>query len=83
MALLPTNVADHVAAVTVFANPLNRLGRPLTDWSRVYSVKTIGLCNGADPVCSGGSDVSAHGLYVESGLPDQAAESLETAYRPT
>jgi cutinase len=71
---LPANVADHVAAVTVFGNPLNRFGRPLTAWSPVYGAKTIDLCNGADPVCSGGNDVSAHSLYVESGLPDQAAE---------
>jgi cutinase len=71
---LPTNVANHVAAVTVFGNPSNRLGRPLTAWSPVYAVKTIDLCNGADPVCSSGNDVSAHSLYVESGLADQAAE---------
>jgi cutinase len=74
MALLPTNVADHVAAVTVFANPLSRFGRPLKDWSLVYGIKTIDLCNGADPVCSGGIDVCAHSLYVEAGLADQAAE---------
>jgi cutinase len=71
---LPANVADHVAAVTVFGNPSNRFGRPLTDWSLVYGGKTIDLCNGADPVCSDGNDVSAHSLYVESGLADQAAE---------
>jgi cutinase len=46
---LPANVADRVAAVTVFGNPLNRFGRPLTAWSPVYGVKTIDLCNGADP----------------------------------
>jgi cutinase len=71
---LPANVANHVAAVTVFGNPSNRFGRLLTDWSLVYGAKTIDLCNGADPVCSGGNDVSAHSLYVESGLADQAAE---------
>ena len=71
---LPANVASHVAAVTVFGNPSNRFGRPLTAWSPVYGAKTIDLCNGADPVCSSGNDVSAHSLYVESGLPDQAAE---------
>jgi cutinase len=71
---LPANVADHVAAVTVFGNPSNRFGRALNDWSLVYGAKTIDLCNDADPVCSGGNDVSAHSLYVESGLADQAAE---------
>jgi cutinase len=73
---LAANVANHIAAVAVFGNPLNRLGRPLTDWSPVYGVTTIDLCNGADPVCSGGNDVSAHSLYVESGVTDQAAESV-------
>lgn len=71
---LPANVANHVAAITVFGNPSKRFGRVLTDWSLVYGAKTIDLCNDADPVCSGGNDVSAHSLYVESGLPDQAAE---------
>ena len=66
MALLPANVADQVAAVTVFANPLSQFGRPLTDWSPVYGVKTIDLCNGADPVCSGGNDVCAHSLLRRS-----------------
>jgi hypothetical protein len=37
MVLLPANVADHLAAVTVFANPSSRFGRPLTDWSPVYT----------------------------------------------
>ena len=71
---LPAHVANQVAAVTVFGNPSNRFGRVLTDWSPVYGAKTIDLCNDADPVCSGGDDVSAHSLYVESGLADQAAD---------
>ena len=36
------------------------------------------------PVCSGGNEVCAHSLYVESGLADQATEfvaSLVTASR--
>nr|WP_276824417.1 cutinase family protein [Mycolicibacterium mageritense] len=71
---LAPDVADHVAAVAVFGNPSNRFGRHLTEWSTLYGAKTIDLCNGADPVCSDGSDVSAHSHYVESGLPEQAAE---------
>ena len=84
---LPANVANHVAAVTVFGNPSNRFGRVLTDWSLAYGPKTIDLCNDADPVCSDGNDVSAHSLYVESGLADQAAEfvlnHLEVTNNPT
>jgi cutinase len=71
---LSAGVVNHVAAVAVFGNPSNRLGRSLTDWSAVYGGKTIDLCNGGDPVCSGGDDVGAHSRYVEAGLADRAAE---------
>jgi cutinase len=66
-------VANHVAAVAVFGNPLNRFGGPLTALSPLYGAKTIDLCNGADPVCSNGDDRPAHSLYVQSGLTSQAA----------
>jgi cutinase len=71
--LMPPNVADHVAAVAVFGNPSDRIGRPLTSLSPLYGAKTIDLCNGADPVCSDGDDRAAHSLYVQSGLTSQAA----------
>jgi cutinase-like protein len=72
---MPANIADHVAAVAVFGNPSIRLlGGPLTTLSPLYGYKTIDLCNGADPVCSGGDDVAAHSLYVQSGLATQAAQ---------
>jgi cutinase len=70
---MPANVADHVAAVAVFGNPSHRIGQPLTTLSPQYGPKTIDLCNGADPVCSTGDDRSAHSLYVQAGLTDQAA----------
>ena len=70
---MPAEVANHVAAVAVFGNPLNRFGGPLTALSPLYGTKTIDLCNGADPVCSPGDDRPAHSLYVESGLVSQAA----------
>lgn len=73
--IMPANVADHVAGVAVFGNPSIRLlGNPLTALSPQYGYKTIDLCNGADPVCSGGDDVAAHSLYVQSGLTTQAAQ---------
>jgi cutinase len=73
--LLPPAAADHVAAVAVFGNPSIRLlGGPLTSLSPQYGYKTIDLCNGADPVCSGGDDRPAHSLYVQSGLTTQAAQ---------
>jgi cutinase len=72
---VPAAVADHVAAVAVFGNPSIRLlGGPLTALSPQYGYKTIDLCNGADPVCSGGDDRPAHSLYVEAGLTTQAAQ---------
>lgn len=70
---MPPEVADHVAAVAVFGNPLNRFGGPLTALSPLYGAKTVDLCNGADPVCSPGDDRPAHSQYVESGLTSQAA----------
>jgi cutinase len=70
---MPPEVADHVAAVAVLGNPLNKFGGPLTDLSPLYGAKTIDLCNGADPVCSPGDDRPAHSLYIESGLVSQAA----------
>lgn len=70
---MPADIADHVAAVAVFGNPSNRVGGPLTALSPLYGSKTIDLCNGGDPVCSAGDDVSAHSLYVLSGMASQAA----------
>jgi cutinase len=70
---MPPGVASHVAAVAVFGNPSNRFGGPLTALSPVYGPKTIDLCTTGDPVCSDGNDVSAHSLYVQSGLASQAA----------
>jgi cutinase len=70
---MPPEVADHVAAVAVFGNPLDRFGGPLTALSPLYGAKTIDLCNGADPVCSNGDDRAAHSLYPDSGLTSQAA----------
>jgi cutinase-like protein len=67
------DVANHVAAVAVFGNPSQKIGKPLADNSALYGTKTIELCNGADPVCSNGSDRIAHSLYEQTGLISQAA----------
>jgi cutinase len=76
-------VADHVAAVAVFGNPLDRyVGTPLTAVSPEYGAKTIDLCVPGDLICSPG-DMStpqhdemfsdAHLSYVKSGMASQAA----------
>lgn len=71
---MPDSVVNHVAAVAVFGNPSHRINQPLTTLSPQYGPKTIDLCNGDDPVCSIGDDRSAHSLYVQAGLTDQAAD---------
>jgi cutinase-like protein len=73
-ALMPPEVAPHVAAVAVFGNPSNRIGGgPLPTISPLYGDRAIDLCNGADPVCSNGNDANAHRVYVEDGIASQGA----------
>jgi cutinase len=75
--ILPSQVADHVAAVALFGNPLSMLatiasgGYP--DISPLYRSKTINLCATDDPACSGGLNPMAHGSYLQSDMPAQAA----------
>lgn len=69
---LPPNIPAHIAALAVFGNPTTKVGLPLTV-SPVYGTRSIDLCNGGDPVCSGGDDVAAHSNYGPAGLTDRAA----------
>ena len=69
---LPPNVPEHIAALAVFGNPTTKVGLPLTI-SPVYGTRSIDLCNGGDPVCSGGDDIAAHSNYGPAGLTNQAA----------
>jgi cutinase len=78
-------VADHVAAVAVFGNPLDRyIGSSLNGVSPDYASKTVDLCNAGDPICTprpGDMSVPprdelfapAHLGYVQSGLVNQGA----------
>jgi cutinase len=76
---MPPQVADHVAAVALFGNPSSTFastlsgGGALPTISPLYGGKTIDLCVPNDPICSGGADVFAHLLYVQSGMASQAA----------
>ena len=81
---MPPEIADHVAAVAVFGNPLDRyVGAPLTAVSPLYANKAIDLCAAGDPICSPGGGLStptrdemfseAHLSYVKSGLVVQGA----------
>jgi len=73
-AALPPQAADHVAAVAVFGNPVDKLLGPLNGLSPAYGWKTIDLCNPSDPICGEGDmdNRAAHHQYVPGGT-DQAA----------
>jgi cutinase len=75
--LMPSQVADHVAAVALFGNPSSLIATTLSGGyppiSPLYSAKTIDLCAPGDPTCSIGLNALAHGTYVESGMTTQAA----------
>lgn len=73
---LPAHLADHVAAVAVFGNPLRNVrgGGPLPALSGTYGPKTIDMCALDDLFCSKGLSLPAHFAYVENGMVEQAAE---------
>jgi cutinase len=75
---LPPQAADHVAAVAVFGNPQSAFARTLGGGrlptiSPAYQSKVIDLCVPDDPICSEGRNATAHVLYVQSGMTNQAA----------
>ncbi|UXA15926.1 cutinase family protein [Mycobacterium sp. SMC-4] len=73
---LSSEVADRVAAVVVFGNPVRKMadGGPLNAISPRFGSKTIDLCAGGDPFCSDGLDFLAHGAYPRNGMTDLAAD---------
>ncbi|BBX96409.1 cutinase family protein [Mycobacterium lacus] len=74
---LPPDVADHIAAVTLFGTPssqfMNSIGAPPIVIGPLYAAKTSQLCTAGDPVCSAGGDWAAHNAYAGDGMVDQAA----------
>jgi cutinase len=75
---LPPQVANHVAAVALFGNLESTAtrtvgGSPIPAVGPLYRPKMIDLCVPDDPVCSEGNSPTAHGLYVQSGMTNQAA----------
>ncbi|MGK2883059.1 MAG: cutinase family protein [Mycobacterium sp.] len=74
---LPAEIADHVAAVVLFGKPsprfLSVIDAPDIAIGPLYADKVIDMCATGDPVCSGGSEGSAHGSYVANGMASQAA----------
>jgi cutinase len=74
---MPADVANHIAAVTLFGTPSNRfmntVGAPPVVIGPLYQPKTLELCAADDPVCSDGGDWAAHAAYADDGMVDQAA----------
>ncbi|WP_373138212.1 cutinase family protein [Mycobacterium marinum] len=72
------DLADHVAAVTLFGTPseqfLQHYGAPPITIGPLYQPRTIELCASGDPVCSGGNDAAAHALYAVNGMTGQGAD---------
>jgi cutinase len=74
---MPADVANHVAAVTLFGTPsiqfMSSIGQPPVVIGPLYVAKTTELCSDGDPVCSGGGDWAAHDGYPGDPTVDQAA----------
>jgi cutinase len=71
---LPPEAADHVAAIAVFGNPMDKILGPLNAISPVYGPRTIDLCNANDPICGEGDldNRATHHQYVPA-MTGQAA----------
>jgi cutinase len=75
---MPPEVADHIAAVTLFGTPnqgfMDRIHQPPVAIGPLYAAKTIELCAADDPVCASGLNRAAHSQYVANGMADQGAD---------
>ena len=78
---MPPEVANHVAAVTLFGKPsaawLQNYGAPAIVIGPLYVPKTIDLCAPGDNICDGapgGPPNRAHGAYPFNGMVGQAAD---------
>lgn len=76
--IMPSQIADHVAAVALFGNPVSMAATILSggypDISPLYRSKTIDLCASGDPACGGGLNPLAHVSYTDSTMTTQAAK---------
>ena len=78
---MPPEVANHVAAVTLFGEPssqwLQNYGAPTITIGPSYVPKTINLCAPGDSICdgeAGGAPTLAHAQYPVNGMTGQAAD---------
>jgi cutinase len=79
---MPAEVANHVAAVTLFGTPsgpwLQKYGAPVIVIGPLYQPKTLELCAPGDGICGNGNDAFAHVSYGMNGMTDQAATYAAT-----
>jgi cutinase len=78
---MPPEVANHVAAVTLFGEPsaqwLQNYGAPVVVIGPLYAPKTLNLCADGDTICNGdpgGLPSVAHTSYAVNGMTQQAAD---------
>ncbi len=78
---MPPEVANHVAAVTLFGKPstqwLQNYGAPTITIGPLYVPKTIDLCAPGDSICdgeAGGTPTLAHTEYPVNGMVGRAAD---------
>jgi len=78
---MPPEIANHVAAVTLFGKPsaawLQNYGAPAIVIGPLYVPKTIDLCAAGDTICNGdpgGAPNFAHAEYPANGMTAQAAD---------
>ncbi|MGB0436735.1 MAG: cutinase family protein [Mycobacterium sp.] len=77
---MPPEVAEHVAAVVLFATPsadfLGQFGAPPVTIGPLYQQKTLELCDPGDSICSGapgGGPNLAHAMYAFDGSVNEGA----------
>lgn len=76
---MPADVANHVAAVTLFGTPsgdfLQKYHAPPLAIGPLYQPKTLELCAQGDPICGslGDDGFAAHTSYGMNGMTSQAA----------
>ena len=74
---MPPQIANHVAAVTLFGTPsdqfLRQYGAPTIAIGPPYQPKTLKLCAQGDGICGDGNSPAAHISYAVNGMTGQAA----------
>ena len=78
---LPAGMDQHIAAVALFGNGMQWVG-PITNFSPLYSDRTIELCHGDDPICNPTDPNNWEAYwpdhfapaYIDAGLVNQAAD---------